>query len=167
MLPREEKDGKANQVNSWSDIGNQVRFSQATQGAAGERLSRAQRGRALPPGEGRYGSGTSGGVEADTVRRKAIRSGTWSLRLARTRHVARLPRQRERTAGHSTRSRRRVSNCGGSFRYLGGYESDSCISLRCTERQPATARRPRSELIDSWSLKLKRRVGTRRVIREM
>src|SRR5450631_3533306 len=69
-------------------------FPKQTEGAAGKRLSRTQRGCALPPGEGRYGSGTSGGVEADTVCRKAIWSRTNRVRRARTRHGARLPRQR-------------------------------------------------------------------------
>ena len=58
-------------------------------------LSRTQRYCALQSGEGRYGSGASRGVEADTVCRKAIRSGTSRVRLARTRHVARLRWQRQ------------------------------------------------------------------------
>src|ERR1017187_6518405 len=87
MLPREENNGKAEQTSSGSDIGNQVRFSQATQGAAGECLSRAQRDCAFPPSEGRYGSGTPGSVEADTVCRKAIRSGASRVRIVRTSRV--------------------------------------------------------------------------------
>src|SRR5664279_2996140 len=50
--PEGEDYGKANQARSRSDIGNDVGFPQATQGAAGERLSRTQRGCAVPPGEG-------------------------------------------------------------------------------------------------------------------
>src|SRR5664279_6120618 len=95
VLPREKNNGEANQASSRSDIRNQVRVPEATQGAAGKCLSRTQRCCALQSGEGRYGSGTSRGVEADTVCRKAIRSGTSRVRLARTCHVARLRWQRQ------------------------------------------------------------------------
>ena len=73
-----------------------VTFPQATQGTAGKCLSRTQRCRALQAGKGRYGSGTSCGVEANPVGRKAIWSGTSRVRLARTRHVACMPWHLER-----------------------------------------------------------------------
>src|SRR5664279_1171709 len=83
--PEGEGYGKANQARSRADIGNEVSLFQATQGDAGERLSRTQRGCAVPPGEGRYGRGTSSSVEADTVSCKALRSGPSRIRIARTR----------------------------------------------------------------------------------
>ena len=82
VLPREKNNGEANQASSRSDIRNQVRVSQTTQGAAGKCFSRTQRCCALQSSEGRYRSGTSCCVEADTVCRKAIRSGTSRVRIA-------------------------------------------------------------------------------------
>ncbi len=76
MLPRDETNGKVNQASSRPDIRNQVRFPQATQGAAGKCRSRPQCGCALRSGEGRDGSGTPCGLETDTGCRKATRSGT-------------------------------------------------------------------------------------------
>jgi hypothetical protein len=58
------------------DNRNEVRLSRATQGTTGKCLSRTQRCCALQSGEGRDGRETAGGVEADTICRKAIRSGT-------------------------------------------------------------------------------------------
>jgi len=82
-----ENNGKAHQGRSGWDIRSALRFSQAAQGAAGERFARAQRGCALPSGERRYRSRTSSGVEADTGYRQAIRCRTATVQVTRTRHV--------------------------------------------------------------------------------
>jgi hypothetical protein len=64
--------------------------------AAGKCFSRSQRCCTLRSGVRRYGSGASCSLEADTICREAIRSGTEGGRLARTRRLARLPGQRLR-----------------------------------------------------------------------